>query len=347
MIIINLIQPMRFLLLTVYGLLLCAEGRSQTALPDGLGVRHLQFTFNGEPVDVLVASAKGEEMVQKPILFFCQGSMPKPLVINSDEGPYGVFPFKADILTQYYHLVIAGKPAVPLASHVRDLSNNFVYFNEKGHLPEKYVVNNHPDFYVSRNLFLIKKLRQMSWVARKQIVVAGHSEGAHVAAGMAIKSRRISHLIYAAGNPLGRIHDIIARERKRESDTDSTRFGEFAFDYWKEILKNKDARSTETGDSFYTTYTFSRPQLDAISRLKIPVLIVYGTKDTNAPLNDLLRIEVLRKGKKNFTFKPCINCEHNFFPVRTDGTVDYSQFNWDEVARFCGEWIAQSAGGKK
>ncbi|ODS73888.1 MAG: hypothetical protein ABS46_19825 [Cytophagaceae bacterium SCN 52-12] len=160
---------------------------------------------------------------------------------------------------------------------------------------------------------------------------------------MAEKSRRISHLIYSGGNPLGRINDIIARGRGRERDTDSTRFGESAFGYWEEVLKNKDSRLTETGDSFYTTYTFSQPQLNTIARLKIPVLIVYGTKDTNAPLNDLLRVEVMRKGKDNFTFKPWINCEHNFFPVRSDGSIDYSQFNWDEVARFWGEWIGQTA----
>ncbi|GAA4443384.1 dienelactone hydrolase family protein [Ravibacter arvi] len=338
---------MRLLLLTIWGIFWCVEGRGQATLIDSLGVRHLQFTFNGMPVDLLVASAKNEEMVPKPVLFFCQGSMPKPLIINSDKGPYGVFPFKTDILTQHYHLVIAGKPAVPLASHVRNLGSNFVYTNQEGHLPEEYVVNNHPDFYISRNLFLLKKLGQMSWVARKQIVVAGHSEGAHIAAGMAVKSRRVSHLIYASGNPLGRIHDIIAQGRRRESDTDSTRFGESAFDYWKTVLKDKDARSAETGDPFYTTYTFSQPQLNAISHLKIPVLIMYGTKDTNAPLNDLLRVEVMKKGKRNFTFKPCINCEHNFFPVYSDGTVDHSQFNWDKVARFWGEWIAQSVNGKK
>ncbi len=338
---------MRFLLLTVYGLLLCAQSRGQAAQLDSLGMRHLQFTFNGKPVDVLVASAKGEEMVRKPILFFCQGSMAQPLIKQSDEGLYGVFPFKTNIFTAQYHLVIAGKPGVPLASHTRDLSQDFVYFDEKGHLPEEYVVNNHPDFYVSRNLFLLKKLQQMSWVSRTQTVVAGHSEGAHVAAAMAGRSRRITHLIYSSGNPHGRIHDIIARGRSREDDTDSTRFGESAFDYWKDVLKNKDSRFTETGDSFYTTYTFSQPQLKTITRLKIPVLIVYGTKDTNVSLNDLLRVEVLQEGKDNFTFKPYINCEHNFFPVQSDGTVDYSQFKWNDVARFWQEWIGQTAVAKK
>ncbi len=334
---------MRFLSFMVYGLLLGAESWGQAVLIDSLGMRHLQFTFNGKPADVLVASAKGEEMVRKPVLFFCQGSMPKPLIISSDKGPYGVFPFKTDTLAKQYHLVIVGKPAVPLARHVRNLRNNFTYADETGRFPEDYIANNHPDFYVSRNLFLLKKLQQMSWAARTQAVVAGHSEGAHIAAAMAARSRRISHLIYASGNPLGRINDIIARGRRRESDTDSTRFGESAFDYWKTVLKNRDSRSTETGDSFYATYTFSQPQINAISRLKIPVLIMYGTKDTNAALNDLLRVEVLRKGKDNFTFKPCINCEHNFFPVRNDGTIDHSQFNWDKVAGYWGEWIGQTA----
>ena len=57
------------------------------------------------------------------------------------------------------------------------------------------------------------------------------------------------------------------------------------------------------GDTFKATYDFSIPPIQYLEKLTIPVLVSYGTKDWSAPYNDYLRVEMIRKKKRNFTFK--------------------------------------------
>ncbi|MGL1204096.1 hypothetical protein ACSTK0_24455, partial [Vibrio parahaemolyticus] len=64
---------------------------------------------------------------------------------------------------------------------------------------------------------------------------------------------------------------------------------------------------------------------------KILVYICYGTKDYAAPFNNYSRVEIIRQQKVNFDFRAYFGLEHNFFPVKENGEIDYSKFNWDSV----------------
>ena len=48
--------------------------------PEDFGYRHLTFTYKKLTVDVLIQSKEREENIQKPLFFWCQGSMPQPLL---------------------------------------------------------------------------------------------------------------------------------------------------------------------------------------------------------------------------------------------------------------------------
>jgi dienelactone hydrolase len=76
--------------------------------------------------------------------------------------------------------------------------------------------------------------------------------------------------------------------------------------------------TTSQGDTYKTTYEFSEPMITYLEKLKIPILVTYGTKDWSSPYNDFLRVDVIRKNKNNFTFKAYIGTEHNFFPLTDD-----------------------------
>ena len=73
--------------------------------------------------------------------------------------------------------------------------------------------------YVSRNIEVLKYLRNQNWVSKNKLIVAGHSEGSTIAAKMASIYPEITHLIYSSGNPMGRIMSIIAQDRSAETDT--------------------------------------------------------------------------------------------------------------------------------
>jgi hypothetical protein len=97
-----------FTLLTFYS----AFGQIKTA--QDFGFRHIVFKYQNENVDILIKSKKGEENIPKPLFFFCQGSLPIPLIIYQDKNVYGTFPFNPDSLSNKYHLVIASNHAFHL-----------------------------------------------------------------------------------------------------------------------------------------------------------------------------------------------------------------------------------------
>lgn len=47
--------------------------------------------------------------------------MPQPLLKYDETGLYGTFPFDANDFLDEFHVVIVGKPGVPVISNVKDL----------------------------------------------------------------------------------------------------------------------------------------------------------------------------------------------------------------------------------
>jgi dienelactone hydrolase len=297
----------------------------------------LQTIYKGDTVDILVKSKQGEEEKIKPLLLFCQGSLPIPLIIKYDrdgkKGTYQMFVFDPDSLTNEYHLAIVNKPYVPLIADEKTLNPDLTFTDSTLKFPKKYIERNLLDYYVERNIAVIKFLQSQSWISTNQLVVAGHSEGSTIAAKLASIFPKVTHLIYSGGNPCGRILTII--EQQRANENDSASYGEKAFSNWKNIIDNPENMDASNGDAYKTTYQFSIPPMIYLEKLKIPVLVTYGTKDYSGTFNDYLRVEMIRQKRKNFTFKAYVGLEHNFFPLKADGKTNFEIFNWDDVA---GDW---------
>ena len=116
-------------------LMLTAFGQTKTA--DDYGFTHLQFDYKSDKIDILIKSKKGEENKRKPLFFFCQGSLPRPLIMYDEHGIYRVFPFVPDSFVTKYHLVIVGKPYIPLMRDVKTLNSNFYYVDSAGNYPKE------------------------------------------------------------------------------------------------------------------------------------------------------------------------------------------------------------------
>ncbi len=328
-------------IISILLLLVTTSASGQTKTPEEFGFRHIVLNYKADNVDILIKSKKGEENVPKPLFFFCQGSLPLPLIKYHEKDIYGVFPFNPDSLSIKYHLVIVSKPCIPVLADYTTLSPSFNYIDSSGKFPKGYSDRNLLSYYVPRNIAVLKYLQKQKWVTITQLVVAGHSEGSTVAAKMAADYKKITHLIYAGGNPLGRIMSIIGHSRESETNTDSTRFGEDELKYWEAVVKNKSDMDGSQGDTHRATFEFSQPPIKYLEKLKIPVLVSYGTKDWSAPFNDFMRVDFIRHGKNNFTFQPYVGTEHNFFPVTADNKPNYDIFNWDIVAYDWLKWTNQ------
>ena len=312
---------------------------------EDFGFRHLQTTYNGDTVDILLKSKKGEELIRKPLFLFCQGSLPIPLIIMYDEngkkGIYNVFVFNTDSLSEKYHLAIINKPFVPLIADKKTLTDELTFADSLGNFSRDYTKRNVLDYYVDRDIKVINFLQGQSYISSSKLVVAGHSEGSAIAANIAYKCKKVTALIYSGGGPLGRIMTIIERQRN-EQLKDSTINTNDVFDYWSKSVANKN-NDNSTGDTYKGLYQFSNPPpIEILLKLKIPVLVTYGTKDYGAVFqNDYLRVATISDGKTNFTFKDYVGLDHNFFPLRQNDTPNEDIFNWDKVAEDWRVWLME------
>lgn len=313
----------------------------QIKRPEDYGFRHLQTIYQSDTIDVLIKSKKGEETKRKPLFLFCQGSLPIPLIIKYNDkgkqGIYNVFVFNTDSLSENYHLAIISKPWIPLIADQRSLNNNLTYSDSTGKFPIKYIERNLLDYYVDRDIAVIKFLQNQSWISKSKLVVAGHSEGSTIAAKLALRFPQVTQLIYSGGNPLGRIMSVIEQQRADENDT--TKYAENTIMTWQKIVADPTNMDASNGDAYKCTYEFSIPPIQYLQKLTIPVLVCYGTKDVSSPFNDYLRVEMIRWKKKNFTFKAYIGAEHNYFPLKVNREINYDIFNWDKVAEDWRNWL--------
>ena len=96
---------------------------------------------------------------------------------HGEERINNVFVFNPDSLSIEYHLVIINKPGIPLTADEKSLNADMTYSDSTGKFPKKYIEHNLPDYYVDRDIAVIKLLQTQDWVSGNKLVVAGHSEG--------------------------------------------------------------------------------------------------------------------------------------------------------------------------
>ena len=241
-------------------------------------VKKDSIEYKNTVVKYVILSKRGEEKKRKPLFIFCQGSLARPLKILADDASYPFLPFSEEILLQKYHIIIISKPGIPLEVNVKDLKRDYTY--PKTGLPsQEYILNNSLEYYYKRNNFLLKKLIKEPWVDSKTIVAAGHSEGSYIALKMAENNRKITHLIYSGGNPLGRMMSIINQDRKNPKEKESSVVNDIEF--WKKVVKNKNYRETNQENTSFYEYSLSQNFTKPLLDLKIPVLVTYGTRDQN------------------------------------------------------------------
>ena len=306
-------------------------------------IRKFETNYKKTKVEYLILSKTGEQLKKKPFFFFCQGSLAQPIIKKEKNAIYPILPFDENVILEKFHLIIVNKPGIPLQESIENLTSNYSY-PKNGLPPEDYIVNNNLDYYYKRNNFLLKKILRETWAEPQNIVAAGHSEGSYIALKMAKTNRKITHLIYSGGNPLGRMMSIINQDRKNPKEKES--WFQENLNNWEKIVNNRNIKETNQENTSYYSYSLSQNFTDDLLGLKIPVLVTYGTKDQNGIFNDYLNVMVIKAGKNNFKFKTFFNCDHNFFPVDENFKPNYEIDNWTEVAKYWFNWLSETVESK-
>lgn len=308
------------------------------------GYTHFQTTLKKDTIDFVVAET--DFSVQKPLLLFCQGSQPVPLFFDfPDQGliPVALNNFDVAEMKKNYHVVVISMPHTPLIVGADHLNNQYNYItdttNQYSYALE-YLKADYSENYIKRANEVLKYLSKQKWVDNTKLVIAGHSQGARVAVGIAALNKHVTELGLFGYNPNGRIDQSIRQIRKNAeagkiSWESADSLQQEQYDFYK-MIQTPDSISTHP--SLISWKSFSQPTIQALTQLKIPVYIAYGSQDIVADFCDLLPLYFIENNKFNYVIKRYPNLEHNFFPIQSNGQPDHSQGKWPEVMNSFLNW---------
>lgn len=270
-------------------------------VPEDFGFRHIKLKYLDDPVDVIIISKPGEARIAKPLFMYCQESLPKPVIKYSEKGLYDVVPFNEQMLLDDFHIVIVGKPFIPIISNVDKLSLDFLFLKDQQKTipPRGYSDRNYLDYYVFRNNSILKQLFKYRWVKTSKLVLVGQGEGSSIAVKMATLNKKITHLIFSGGNPYGNVATQLQKGSLNQKNNQCSE---------EILLKYKEVVTTATGieyDQLETSkafFSFSLPQRENLMSLKIPILMCYQSDHLSRIFNELFQLEVIRERKQNIDF---------------------------------------------
>lgn len=284
---------------------------------------------------------------KKPILLWCQDSLPYPIYVKTDNGYWliggGVSNFDLETIKKHYHLVVISMPETPLIADQSEINNSYWYFgkSENKNIPTtEFLKADFLDNYVQRAITVLKFLKKQKWVDNSKLIVAGHSQGSKVATKIAKEYKSVDKIGLFATNPFGRIDQNIRAYRKSAENNEID---------WLEASKNIEEEYQTYRDSFdknkvnnsphlIAWNSFSEPLIGDWLNIDKPIYLAYGTNDIAAELCDLVPLFFIRENKNNLTYKRYLNAEHNFFEVNKDGKPNYENPKWIEVMNSFIKW---------
>lgn len=282
---------------------------------------------------------------KKPLLLYLQGSKNFPLFWQNPNGKYSsstTLNFKS--ISEEYHIILISKPNTPLVDKIEVTQSGRKYYPIKERYQEKYSLDwraNSADIVIDDALKSLK-------VDPSRIVVWGHSEGSQVAPAVAVKNKKVTHVVAMMGNSLNHLYDFILHERvaalkgKISNEKAQSNIDSLLTEYEKIYKDPKSTREKWYGETYYKWSSFSKvTPLENMLKLDIPILYIAGGADHHSILNmDYAKIEFLRKGKDNLTYKVFPNCDHFFLETKTDksGKKEWID-HLTEVNDFALKWI--------
>lgn len=306
-----------------------------------------QLIEETDTIDFIIADSSLTE--KKPILLFCQGSLPIPLFADiPGHGPYliggGLTALPVSEIREKYHLVVISMPHTPLIAPQAQLDASYAYIPDTTRpkeYAEAFLRADYLENHVARASAVLDFIQDQAWVDTSRLVVTGHSQGARVAAGIPAERPEVTHLGLFGANPFGRLTEYVrkARQEAEQGRISWTNAGQQMEGYYDFLRKAQDPDSLQAYPHLTAWGSFSRPMLDTWLSLSCPIYLAYGTADPAAALCDLVPLFFIQEGKDHLTLERYPNLEHNFFETQENGRANYEHPHWKEVMNGFLDWI--------
>lgn len=316
---------------------------------EGTSCTLFQLKHKKETINFIVADTN--LTTQKPIFLFCQGSLPVPLFFDcgiNKKGEKQIQPtslnnFDLKKLNQYYHVVVISMPYTPISVDIRMLNKQYCYITDTSRqhsYDTSYLRADVAENYIKRANKVIQFVLNQAWAKGKKVVLAGHSQGARIAVGIAYSNKKVSKVGLFGYNPLNRITQIILQARKNAEK------GKITWEKADTICQNQYEfmRLIQIEDSvknhpyMAAWKSFSSGSLDRLVQLKQAVYIAYGSNDIIADFCDNIPLYFIQNGKENYTIKRYGGLNHNFFPMGNDGKPNHKLGKWKSVMNAFVAW---------
>lgn len=212
----------------------------------------------------------------KKTIFLIEGSVPFSSYYNYNDTVYYTGPKEIMKLSTVFNLIVLGKPGIPILIDYEFLNKDYVYKDSTGKIPAEFLQNDNVAFYTKRYNEIINKISYEYGL--DDIYIFGHSQGSRIAANLALNNKNIKGVILSSVDPLGRIASVIDKDYSNFEKKDKT-------EYLQSIVQNgsNSIDSTFMNSTYYSWQSFSYPLIITLSKIEIPILMIYGTQDTNCP----------------------------------------------------------------
>lgn len=283
---------------------------------------------------------------RKPILLFLEGSGNLPLFFKRSDGRYSSgITLNTDKYAKDYHILLVSKPGIPLEDSLHYSFSGRGYYPLNPEYTELYSLNWRAGAGAIAIDFALKYLK----VDPTKVIVMGHSEGSQVAPLVAVKNNSVTHVISMMGNALTQFYDFLMNERLSVLKGDISPIqAQYTIDslfleYEKIFSDPSNTSSQWYGETYKKWNSFAvQSPLESMLLLEIPILYIAGGMDVNQNIinMDYARLEFLRKGKKNLTYKVFPTLDHFFQKRYVIASSDISEFDLiDAVHEMALQWV--------
>jgi pimeloyl-ACP methyl ester carboxylesterase len=280
----------------------------------------------------------------KPLLIYIDGSGNYPLFYRKSSGKYNTsIAFDIVRFAKDYTIVLISKPGIPFSDSLR-YQQGQAYYPDNEVYDQYYSLQWRAGAASAAINYLINKIP----VDKKHIIVMGYSEGSQVAPAVAVLNKKVTHVVSMVGNSLNQLYDFIINarldaDRNKITAEQSQQIVDSLYTQYAKIYADPTATHKKWYGATYlkwSSFSATTP-LENMLKLDIPILYIAGGKDNNQTIIDMdyAKLEFLRKGKTNLTYKVYENANHGFQETAIQDGKEVRTDRSDEAHQFALNWV--------
>ncbi len=272
---------------------------------------------------------------KKSNLIFVQGSNAKPIIFSYQNQQFVNLPFDYKKHKHEFNFIIIARKGIPIMGDYEKLPEA-TFKNKKGEEPTYYNKFNYLEYRVSQVNEICNLLSRTN---KNLIYLVGHSEGYKVVSKVPLINKYVSKIVCLSANPFNRTIEKIYTERLKSFNSKNSITEQKNIDKEYENFKIYSMPEYQNNELVRNFFSYEKGfTVDNIKKIKIPILVAYGSKDEKSTLNDLLPI-LLKK--ENLELKVFSDMDHNFFKKEFDENENQLEDSehWDEVFDYVTNWF--------